>query len=173
MKLGQFEILDTAGWDVEKDLPDYDYHYEKDRVIPSNFACGIKARYEYDGKTYTSKHHRKPLVTLVITTWKGMCVESIHYNGRLEIRLPELEQDGKEGYTVGGFSLPILSNDRINLTQTVEEYQKKRYPHNYQYTRVGQRHPGFLSIKSVEEYGKEFFKTLFGEGWTLKVEKRF
>lgn len=64
MKVGQFEILDTAGWDVEKELPDYDHH-------------------------------------------------------------------------------------------------------------VGQRHPGFLSVKGVETYGKELFKTLFGEGWTLKVEKRF
>ena len=42
MKVGQFEILDTAGWEIEKSLPDYDYHYGQDKVIPSNFTAELK-----------------------------------------------------------------------------------------------------------------------------------
>jgi len=181
MKLGNFEILDTAGWDIETELPGYDYHF-KDPIIqlpepmiriPSNFACGIKARYDYDKNTYTTKYHRKPLVTLVITTWKGTCIEAVHYNGRFEIRLPELENDEKEGYTILAGSIPILANDRIVLTQTITEWDKKRYPHNYRYYRVGQRHPGFNGVKSLSMYAEDMFHKIFDEGWTYKIEKRF
>jgi len=173
MDFGNFEILDAAGWELDKELPEYDYHLEKDKVIPSNFACGIKAIYKHDGKTYTTKYHRKPLVTFVITTWKGTCIEAVHYNGKFEIRLPELEEDGKEGYTISGYSIPILQNDTIKLTRVITENDKKKYVHSYRFWRAGQRHPGFLSVRSVEMYGRELFSTLFGEGWTLKIEKRF
>jgi len=175
MKLGQFEILDTAGWDVENELPEYDYHLVDKKIIkiPSNFACGIKVRYDYDGNTYTSKYHRDPLVTLVITTWKGMCIEAVHYNGKFEIRLPEMERDDEPGHTIGSISIPIFNNDRIILTQTITEFDKKRFPYNYRYYRVGQRHPGFPGVKSLTIYAEEMFKTIFNEGWKYKIEKRF
>jgi hypothetical protein len=182
MKVGQYEILDTANWNVEKDLPGYDYHYEGPLYIrtdfaceriPSDFACGIKARYDYDGKTYTSKYYRKPLVTLVITTWKGMCVEAVHYNGRFDIRLPELEEDGQEGHTISCSSIPIFSNDRIVLTQTITEFDIKKFPYNYRYYRVGQRHPGFPGVKSLTMYAEEQFNKIFDKGWNYKIEKRF
>jgi len=170
--LGNFEILDTAGWNVDKELPGYDYHFTDDMIkIPSNFACGIKTR--YDGINYTSKYHRKPMVTLVITTWKGQCVEAVHYNGRFDIRFPEMESDDKEGYTIGCSSIPIFHNDRIVLTQIITEFDVKRYPHNYRYFRIGQRHPGFPGVKSLTIYAEEVFKKIFDEGWTLKIEKRF
>lgn len=172
MNLGNFEILDTAGWNVDKELPGYDYHFTDDMIkIPSNFACGIKTR--YDGINYTSKYHRKPMVTLVITTWKGQCVEAVHYNGRFDIRFPEMESDDKEGYTIGCSSIPIFHNDRIVLTQIITEFDVKRYPHNYRYFRIGQRHPGFPGVKSLTIYAEEVFKKIFDEGWTLKIEKRF
>ena len=173
MKYGNMEIVDTAGWDLTKEIPDYDYHFEKPIVkIPSDFACGIKAIYNEKEK-YTVKYHRKPLVTLVMSTWKGMCGDAIHINGRFDIRLPEFENDEKPGYTVGCWDIPILKNNSIILTQVVTEWDIKAHPQNYEFWRVGTNHPGFYGSKSLKMYAERMFNEIFDIGWGYEIDQRF
>jgi len=168
------EILDDNGWNVKDVLPDRDWEAEEvDMKIPANFGCGVKARYE--GETYTFKHEEKPVVTLKITSWTGMSIGAIHYYGKLEIGMPDMVSD-ETSHSLSGtpkWSIPMFSNNEIELTQILEQWEIDRYPENYKGWRAGDRHRGFYTQDGVERRAKEVFEKIFGEGWKLKIDKRF
>ena len=67
----------------------------------------------------------------------------------------------------------MFSTYKITLYDIVEEYQKKRWPHNYEHYRVGSYCSGFISIAAVERRAKEVFEQMFEEGWKLKFDRRY
>jgi len=177
VKYGDVEILNNNGWDLDKEIPSQDWVIEESNIkITPDYGCGVRTKYK--DETYTFKHNprRKPTVTLEISTWKGMSAGAIHYYGKLGVKLPEMEKDNEPGHTIGLYghgTIPMFKNDDIELTQVIEEWEIKKYPQNYQYCRAGQRHRGFYAVAGVERRGREVFDKIFGEGWKLKIDKRF
>lgn len=180
-QFGDTVIVDDNGWNLNEELPSQDWMAEEvDMKITPDFGLGVKTI--YNGANYTYKRNprkyslKKPVVTLEISTWKGMGADAIHYYGSLKIDLPEMEQDNQPGHTHGTYGLnaiPMYSNSEIQLTQVLEQWEIEKYPHSYKYVRVGERHRGFYAVAGVERRAKEVFDKIFGEGWTLKIDKRF
>jgi hypothetical protein len=170
MIIDSFEILDDNGWDLMKELPDMDYKFSLSK-FPANYLCGIKTKYKEN--TYTTSYHKPPKVTLKISTWKGICSDAIHYNGQLIIDLPDMQRDDKAGYTVGCWDIPIFKNDKINLTTIITQFEKDKYPSNYDFWDVGDHHKGFFTVKSVELAGKDLFDRIFEDGWIFKINSPF
>jgi hypothetical protein len=176
-KYGDIEIIDDNGWNLEEKLPEKDWEAEEvDMKISPDFGLGVKAKYKDEFYTFKRNPRKKPTVTLEITTWRGMSVGAVHYYGKLKVDLPEMEKDGQRGYTIGLYghgTIPMFSNDDIELTQVLEQWEIDKYPHNYEYCRAGQRHRGFYAVAGVERRAKEVFEKIFSEGWKLKIDKRF
>jgi len=158
------KIIDNNGWDLEKEIPDYDYHIEEPYIIPTNLGEGVKVI--KDGVAYTSKHKGAPSVTLDITTWRGTgAVGAIHYYGTLKIGLPDFWQDDSPRYSCSMWDIPLFKNESINLTHVLEEWEIKRYPDNYRDNRPGQHIRGFYTPDGAKRAAHEFFNKHFGEGW--------
>ena len=176
-KIGDIEILDDNGWNLHDTIPEYDWQAEEvDMKITPDFGMGVRTRYKNEEFTFKRNPRIKPTVTLIITTWKGISGDAIHFYGKLEINLPEMEKDNRPGYTVGISGLggiPMYYSSTIKLTQILEQWEKDKYPHNYEYYRVGQKHTGFYTPEAVERRAKEVFEKIFSEGWLFKVEKRY
>ena len=176
-KIGDIEIIDDNGWNLYDKIPDFDWEAEEvDMKITPDFGMGVKTIYYGEKFTFKRNPRIKPTITLVITTWKGHGGNAIHFYGKFEIDLPEMEKDDKPGYTVGvhGFgAIPLFSNTTMGLTQVLEQWEIDKYPDNYEYQRAGQRHRGFYTSDGVIRRATEVFEKIFGEGWTLKIEKRF
>lgn len=177
IKYGDIYIMDDNGWNLEDKLPEKDWEAEEvDMKITPNFGVGVKTKYKDELYTFKRNPRKKPTVTLEITTWRGMSVGAVHYYGKLIVDLPEMEKDDQPGHTIGvrgHASIPMFSNDDIELTQVLEQWEIDKYPHNYEYCRAGQRHRGFYAVAGVERRAKEVFEKIFGEGWKLKIDKRF
>jgi hypothetical protein len=166
------KIIDNNGWDLDKEIPDYDYHTEDDFQIPVNLGDGVKII--KDGVAYTSKHRGTPTVTLDITTWRGTAaIGAIHYYGELKIGLPEFVQDDQKRYTCSMWDIPLFKNTRINLTHVLEQWEIDRYPDNYQDQRPGYHIRGFYQPEGAKRAAKEFFEKHFGPGWKLKIEEHY
>ena len=176
-QFGDIVIGDDNGWNLNEELPSQDWMAEEvDMKITTDFGLGVKTLYKGESYTYKRNPRKKSVVTLEISTWKGMGADAIHYYGSLKIDLPEMENDSKPGYTCScsGFGgIPMYSNNEIQLTQVLEQWEIEKYPHNYKYSRPGQRHRGFYAITGVERRAKEVFDKIFGEDWTLKIDRKF
>ena len=177
IKIGNIEIIDDKGWNLFEKLPSQDWMAEEvDMKITSDFGIGIKARYDGENYTFMRNPRKKPTVTLVITTWRGISSDAIHYYGKLQVDLPEMCNDAKYGHTImisGYGGIPMFSNDTIQLTHVLEQYEIDKYPDRYQYARPGYHVSGFYTVDAVIRRATEVFEKIFGEGWTLKIEKRF
>jgi len=176
-QFGDTVIIDNNDWSLNDEIPSQDWMLEKAGMkITPDFGIGVKTFYNGESYTFKRNPRKKPVVTLEISTWKGMGADAIHYYGSLKIYLPEMENDNKPGYThsTGGLgAIPMYSNSEIQLTQVLEQWEIEKYPNSYKYLKAGQRNRGFYAIAGVERRAKEVFNKIFGEGWTLKIEKRF
>lgn len=106
------KIIDNNGWDLDKEISDYDYHFDEDFRIPADIGVGVKVI--KDGVPYTSKHRETPTVTLVITTWKGTgAVGAIHYYGELKIGLPQFCMDSQPICLLCGIFLYLKTQELI------------------------------------------------------------
>jgi hypothetical protein len=175
-QFGDILIVDDNGWNLNEELPDQDWMFKEDFKIPVDFGMGVKTTMKGDTYTYKRNPRKKPTVTLEISTWKGMGADAIHYYGKLNIDLPDMERDDQPGHTcsISGFGgIPMYSNSQIELTQILEQWEIDKYPRNYKHRRPGEHNRGFYAVEGVKRRGKEVFEKLFGEGWTLKIDKRF
>lgn len=178
IQIGDYIVLNANGYTVEQlstPIPDKDYLcIEQGIKIPVNYGLGIEIK--YDGQLYKmnrggSTWRGKPTVTLEIRTWRGMSFGAIHYYGRLKINLPEMERQDKPGYTMSCWYFGMFKNSEIELTQELEQWEKDKYPENYEYATVGGRHNGFYTEKQVKDYGKEVFEKIFEKGWHFRIEE--
>ena len=171
------EIIDDNNWNLNDAIPETDWETENANIkISPDFGCGIKTMYENNSYTFKHSPRRKPIVTLEIKTWRGMSSDAIHYYGSLYISLPNMERDNMPGYTVGIYGrdgIPMFSNDKIELTNVLEQWEIDKYPDSYKYYKVGQRYNGFYSAAGVERRAKEVFEKIFCDGWELKIVKLF
>ena len=166
------KIIDNNGWDLDKEIKDYDYHTDEDFQIPVNLGVGVKII--KDGIAYTSKHRGSPTITLDITTWRGTgAIGAIHYYGTLKIGLPEFVQDDAKRWTCSMWDIPLFKNNHINLTHVLEQWEIDRYPDNYQDQRPGYHIRGFYRPEGVKRAAEEFFAKHFGPGWDYKVEDNY
>lgn len=176
-KFGNIEIIDDNGWNLYDELPKKDWEAEEvDMKITSDFGMGVKTRYEGETYTYKRNPRKKPTVTLVITSWRGISSGAIHYYGKLEIDMPEMESDNNPGWTIGVHghgAIPMFSNSVIELTQILEQWEIDKYPDRFEYARAGYHVPGFYSPEGVIRRANEVFEKIFGEGWKLKIERRY
>jgi hypothetical protein len=178
MSYGDIEIVDRNDWNLDLEIPDIDWvALDQNIHIPSDMGVGVKTKYDGENFTYKRYPRKKPVVTLEISTWKGTgAVGAIHYYGNLIIDWPGMTQDGtKRTLSISGAhrGIPLFRNSKIELTQVLEAWEIEKYPHNYEYNKPGDRHRGFYAIAGVERRGKEVFEKIFGEGWTLKIDRRF
>lgn len=177
IKFGNIEIIDDNGWNLYDELPKKDWEAEEvDMKITPNFGCGVHVRYNDQFYTYKRNPRKKPTVTLEITTWRGMSVGAIHYYGKLIVSLPEMEMDNEPGHTIGLYghgTIPMFSNDDIQLTHVLEQWEIDKYPDRFEYAIAGYHVTGFYSPEGVIRRAKEVFEKIFGEGWKLKIDKRF
>jgi hypothetical protein len=172
IKIDEWEILDDNGWDLNKEIPDYDYHFEEDYRFPADLGLGV--RITKKGEYYTSRREGKPTVILDITTWKGTgAIGAIHYYGTLKIKLPDFTRDDRRTYGTSTWEIPLFKNESINLTHELEEWEIKRYPDNYQDNRAGQHIRGFYTPDGAKRAAQEFFDKHFGEDWELKIEENY
>lgn len=170
-KIDEWEIIDDNGWDLNKEIEAYDYHYT-DEIIPANLGLGV--RITKQGEFYTSRRTGPPTVVLDITTWRGTgAVGAIHYYGTLKIKLPDFTRDDRHTYGTSAWDIPLFKNESINLTHVLEEWEIKRYPDNYQDNRPGQHIRGFYTPDGAKRAAQEFFEKHFGEGWVLKIDENY
>jgi len=165
-KYDDWEILDALHWDLEYKIPENDYALDK--KFPPNYLCGIQAKHR--GEYYISRMYKKPTVTLIITSWLGLSFGAIHYYGTLEISIPDMTKEKEPSWSCSCWGIPAFNNDKITLTAILEQWEIDKYPHNYKYKRVGNRHRGFYGKDSIEARAKEIFNKFFGEGWEFKID---
>lgn len=171
-KIGDWEILDDNGWDLNEETPDYDYHFPEDLRIPVDLGAGVKV--VKNGISYTSKHRETPTVTLDITTWKGTgAIGAIHYYGTLKIGLPQFVQDDQARYMSSAWDIPLFKNTGINLTHVLEQWEIDRYPDNYRDQRPGYNIRGFYTPEGVKRAAQVFFAEHFDPGWEYKIEENY
>jgi hypothetical protein len=167
-----FSILTDNGWDLTKEISDYDYRYDEDYRFDCNIGVGV--RVAKDGDCYTSKRvDSVPTVTLDITTWKGISPGAIHYYGDLKISLPQFERDNRSGHFCSMWDIPFFKNNRINLTHVLEQWEIDRYPDSYQDIRLGQHIRGFYAPEGVKRAAEVFFAEHFDPGWDFKIEENY
>jgi hypothetical protein len=174
----QFEditIVDAKGWNLEQEIPEYDYRVlESNICIPINYGLGIRVFYEEKYYTFVFEPRRKPIVELQIRTWRGMSGGAIHYYGTFIFMLPIMVEDGTDGHSIGGSSkIPMFTNYKIKLMQQLEQWEKEKYPENYEYNDIGDWHRGFYTVEGVLRRAVEVFPKIFAEGWKMKIEKQF
>jgi hypothetical protein len=169
MIIDDFQILETGGWDLNKETPEYDYQcLESGLIIPLNYGLGIKTINK--GVKYHTHRHYKPVVELQISTWMGIGAGAIHYYGTLVFNLPDMMRDDKYGYTIGCSDIPMFHNEKIKLTQILEQWEIDKYPQNFEFQEAGDHHKGFYGIESVKTHGQEIFEKIFTGGWNYKVK---
>ena len=112
----------------------------------------------------------KAVVTLDITSWRGIGVGALHYYGKLEIKLPEMTQVERKSTLSSNFFIPMYDNHTIELTQELEQWEIDKYPENYKYNSAGDRHRGFYTKKQVTEYAKLVFDQIFEDGWIFRID---
>jgi hypothetical protein len=171
-KIDEWVILDDKGWDLNKEIPDYDYHFEEDYRFPVDLGLGV--RITKKGEYYTSRREGNPTVILDITSWKGTgAIGAIHYYGTLKIKLPDFTRDDRHTYGTSTWEIPLFKNESINLTHVLEEWEIKRYPDNYQDNRPGQHIRGFYTPEGAKRAAEVFFCEHFDPGWDFKVEENY
>jgi len=171
-KIDEWEIIDDNGWDLNKEIPGYDYHIEEDYQFPRNLGLGV--RITKNGEFYTSRREGSPTVILDITTWRGTgAVGAIHYYGTLKIKLPDFTRDDRHTYGTSTWEIPLFKNESINLTHILEEWEIKRYPDNYADNRPGQHIRGFYTPDGAKRAAQEFFDKHFGQDWELVIEENY
>lgn len=176
--ISRYNITNPNGYTEEQlntPLPREDYEFiEKGIVIPVNYGMGIEV--EYNGEKYIFKRggsgwRSKPTVSLEISTWRGVSFGAMHYYGKLNLRLPEMTEVGRDGWTCSTY-IPMFGNDDIKLTQVLEQWEIDKYPDNYEYNRAGERHDGFYTMKQLKDYAEEVFQKIFEKGWNFRIEER-
>lgn len=177
-KNNSYKIINANGYTKEQlstELPEQDVDYiEQGIKIPVNYGMGIEVI--HDGKHYIFKrggNWGKAVVTLDITTWRGISCGALHYYGKLEIRMPEMTQIDAPSTLSSNFFIPMFENHTIELTQVLEQWEIDKYPENYQYNHAGDIHRGFYSPDGLRRRGKEVFEQIFGEGWEFKVDEHY
>lgn len=182
---GEYLVINSNGYteaQFNTVIPEYDYDcielygknlFQEDTRIPVNYGLGIEI--EYEGTEYIMKRgghswRSKPTVTLETRSWRGISVGAIHYYGDLHINLPEMVRKDKNSYTSCHY-FPMFSNNKIKLTQVLEQWEKDKYPENYEYLYAGQNHDGFYTEKQLKDYAKEVFEKIFAEGWQFRIEE--
>jgi hypothetical protein len=175
---GRYKITNSNGYSLEQlntPLPRQDYELiEKGLKIPVNYGMGVEVEYEnqrYIFKRGGSTWRGTPTVTLEITTWRGISAGAMHYYGHFNVRLPEMTEVDSDGWTCSNY-IPMYDNDRIELTQELEQWEIDKYPENYEYNRAGQRHTGFYTEKQLKDYAEVVFAQIFEKGWKYRIEER-
>jgi hypothetical protein len=183
---GEYLVTNANGYTVaqlETVIPKNDYEcielygknlFQDDTRIPVNYGLGIEI--EHEGEQYIMKRgghswRSKPTVTLETRSWRGISIGAIHYYGDLHINLPDMVKKNTDGHTRSCHYFPMFSNNQIKLTQVLEQWEKDKYPENYEYLYVGQNHDGFYTEKQLKDYGKEVFEKIFAEGWQFRIEE--
>ncbi|HOG38242.1 MAG TPA: hypothetical protein PLD95_02105 [bacterium] len=175
MKFGSIEIIDNNGWNLNEVIPEWDWKVEESNLkIPPEFGVGIKTR--YNGEDFTFKHvfNETPVVKLIVTTWRGISTNAIHYYGSLQITFPEMEKDNQPGHIVnlyGVSEIPMFSNNKITLTRVLEQSEIDDDPIRHEYFDAGDNVSSFYTPASVIKRGKEMFENIFGKGWVLKIDE--
>jgi hypothetical protein len=149
--------------------------------IPSDIGSGVKMI--EDGVEYFSDRSYQPsvyfkkskIITLSITTYKGISGDAIHYYGRLEIPCLEFFHPNKNNHSTfssSGYGVPqYLDSGNIELTRLITEKDMKS--DRFEGYHIGYPTERFDSVNAVIERGKSVFSEWFDEGWTLKIEKKF
>lgn len=172
-KIDDVEIIDDAGWDLNKEIEGYDYHFDEDYKFDRNLGLGVRIK-KSDGIIYKSVMREKvPTVTLDISTWRGMGCGAIHYYGDLKISLPHFESESRENYFSSAWEIPLFKNDTIKMTHVLEQWEIDRYPDNYRDNRPGQYIRGFYTPEGAKRAAKEFFNKHFGQDWELVIEENY
>jgi hypothetical protein len=150
------QIIDDCGWDLDFKIPEYDWELEKtNKKIPSDYGLGIKTIYKGNKYTFKRNLRKQPTVTLIITTWKGISGDAIHFYGKLQIDFPEMERDDKVGYTCSN-RIPLFKNNAVRLTHIIEQWEIDKYPYNYEYYHAGDHHTGFYTVDAVKRRAQDF-----------------
>jgi hypothetical protein len=174
----QYLITNPNGYTKEQlntPLPEQDYEFiEKGLKIPVNYGMGVEV--EYSGTKYIFKRggstwRGKPTVSLEISTWRGISGGAIHYYGKLNVRLPEMTEVDRVGWTCSSY-IPMYDNNRIELTQELEQWEIDKYPEHYEFNHAGQHHKGFYTMKQLKDYAEEVFEQIFEKGWHYRIEER-
>lgn len=147
-ELDGFEVINDGGWDVHKELPEYQYRFDdfsgededEDFYISTNYGTGIKVKDIETGEIYISKHYEIPTVTLDISS---------------------------------SFKIPMFKNNTIHLTHILEEWEIKRFPTNYERNKPGDSVRGFYTPDAAKREGEEFFRKYFKKGWNFKIEENY
>jgi hypothetical protein len=175
-KKNSYKIINANGYTVEQlstELPEKDYYYVEQGIkIPLNYGMGVEVI--YDGKHYIFQRNGnwgKAVVTVDVTTWRGLSFGAMHYYGKLQIKLPEMTQVNEERTLSSNFFIPMYENHNIELTQVLEQWEIDKYPETYRYNHAGDRHRGFYTKKQVIDHAKLMFEQIFEKGWEFKIEE--
>lgn len=183
---GEYLVTNANGYTVEQlntVIPEHDYEcielygknlFQNDTRIPVNYGLGIEI--EHEGMQYIMKRggrswRSKPTVTLETRSWRGISCGAIHYYGDLHINLPDMVKKNTDGYTTSCHYFPMFSNHIIKLTQVLEQWEKDKYPENYEYLEVGYHYDGFYTMKQLKDYAEEVFNKIFAIGWEFRIEE--
>lgn len=124
-------------------------------------------------------------VTLVISTFRGLCANAIHYYGKLNIQGVFMELNGKPGYirssNVWDRDFPLSSESYTlklmrPITQEDKEKDKKAICEGdvcFKYQEVGDLTERFNSIEELIDFAKIVFKNRFKGKWELYVDSPF
>ena len=169
-----YKIINANGYTKEQlstELPKEDSDYiEKGIKIPLNYGMDVEVI--HDDKHYIFQRNGnwgKAVVTVDITTWRGMSFGALHYYGKLHIKLPEMTQVKTKSTLSSNFFIPMYNNDCIELTQVLEQWEIEKYPENYEYNHAGDRHRGFYSPEGIKRRAQEVFDQVFEKGWELQL----
>jgi hypothetical protein len=173
-----YKIINANGYTKEQlstELPEHDNEYiEQGIKIPLNYGMGVEVIHE--DKQYIFQRNGnwgKAVVTVDITTWRGMSCGALHYYGKLQIKLPEMTQVETKSTLSSNFFIPMYENHTIELSQVLEQWEIDKYPENYQYNHAGDRHRGFYSPEGIKRRAREVFDQVFEKGWKLKFEEHY
>lgn len=178
----KYEILENPhGWDVTesfkgRDVDFYENYSEQNRIngkIPLNIGCDLKMKGgDHDKILYTGSEPDSGVVTLKISTWRGISPEAIHYYGSLDFHMPHTRIEGERGSYISCW-LNMFTGGEIDITRKLESWEKEKYPNTYDDWDVGDNYRGFYKLDNVIEAGKKVFERLFSDEWELKIEKLF
>ncbi len=166
------KIIKTNGWDLEKEIPQYDYQcIENKLMIPYNYGRGIKMI--YNNEIFTARSDSKPTVVLDITSWRGISMGALHYYGDLKIGYPKLIMDSRKTCSISSWNIPMFKRDKIHLTTILEQWEIDAHPENYDYLKAGAHYVGFHSVNLVISRAKEVINVIFDSKWKLKIEHNY
>lgn len=134
--------------------------------IPDTFGEGIIGKVYY-----TDKAERPRIVTLEITTFRGVAWDAVHYYGRLYVSRVPVKKEGSKSCFCGylGEDTPLFKdlNIIIELWRYVTDVNRKEDP--IRYDKDMKVTNGWYDKASIKKLAKEVFKARFTGDWKLVV----